>query len=198
MQTVRIAEAVTNWFTSQTVAAAEIPQPVLDWYGTVVELNYRLFFSIAFGFLHDPDDAEDAVQSAAFKGLHALSDLDEPEVIVGWLAQITRSVCLDLLRRRSRQNVESIDAHIVRTKSAHVERSDDIEIDDRLSILMALNHLPESQATVVRLKYLEDLEVAEIASRLGLKTGTVHVRLHRALRSLAQSERLRTIWEHLR
>lgn len=44
--------------------------------------------------------------------------------------------------------------------------------------------LPEAQREVVRLRYLEDLTIEEIAGRTGRTTGAIRVLLHRSMHSL--------------
>jgi RNA polymerase sigma-70 factor (ECF subfamily) len=156
-----------------------------------MEVHYRVFFSIAYGFLRDRDKAEDAVQTAAFKALQRFADLESPYAIIGWIARITRSVCLDTIKARGERMTDSLEMFVVPPPAAIVEPAVETMLDRRMAILSELNRLPESQAIVVRLRYLEDMDVAEIAERLGLHVGAVQVRLHRALRALCESPVLR-------
>jgi len=60
----------------------------------------------------------------------------------------------------------------------------------------ALRSLPDRQAEVVALHYVEDLAVADVARILGIAEGTVKVHLHRG--RLALAERLRAELEEER
>jgi RNA polymerase sigma-70 factor (ECF subfamily) len=55
---------------------------------------------------------------------------------------------------------------------------------DRDELRRALIALPEAQRRVLVLRYLDDLDTAELCALLGCSPGTLAVRLHRAMRSL--------------
>jgi RNA polymerase sigma-70 factor (ECF subfamily) len=59
----------------------------------------------------------------------------------------------------------------------------------RLDIERALRRLPGNQARALRLFYLDDLSIREIAWRLGCAEGTVRIWLHRGRRHLATQKR---------
>ncbi len=52
------------------------------------------------------------------------------------------------------------------------------------SVWMAAEFLPERQRTVLLLRYVEDMDILEIAAATGMKEGTVKTHLARALQSL--------------
>ena len=53
-----------------------------------------------------------------------------------------------------------------------------------LQIADAINRLPESQAEAVRLHYLDDMKLSEVAKRMEKSTGAVAGLLHRGMRTL--------------
>jgi RNA polymerase sigma factor (sigma-70 family) len=186
---------VQTWFGDLADFEDGISQPVLDWFGSIMERHYRVFFSIAYGFLHDHHRAEDAVQTAALKALRHLGDLESPDAIVGWVAQITKKVCLDEIKKPGPRMTDPLEMFVVPPPAARIESRIESTLDRRMAILSELNRLPEAQAIVVRLRYLEDMDISEIAEHLGIRTGAVHVRLHRALRQLSKSDVLRSASE---
>ena len=58
---------------------------------------------------------------------------------------------------------------------------------DRDVLANAIADLPPEHRIVVALRYFRDLPVEEIASRLDIPAGTVHSRLHYALKRLHAS-----------
>ena len=58
---------------------------------------------------------------------------------------------------------------------------------DRDVLASAIAALPAEHRIVVALRYYRDLTVEDIASRLGIPAGTVHSRLHYALKRLHAS-----------
>jgi RNA polymerase sigma-70 factor (ECF subfamily) len=180
---------VREWFAKRR--QGEIPTPaVREWMGSVLAEHYRLFYAIALGYLRNATMAEDAVQAAAVKGLQSLKNIREPDSLVRWFATITRNTSLDMLREKSRKPEDPLDAAqgIVAPQSR-----DYSQIDQQRVLLSEISKLPENQAIVVQLRYLGDLEIDEIAERLGLNRNAVQVRLHRALARLAKSAALNVL-----
>ena len=116
-----------------------------------------------------------------------MGSLRRAEAVVDWFARITRNTCVDALRDRHYRSSEPIDLveNLPAPGSMNVHR-----LDRQRILLHEINALPENQAIVVRLRFLEDCDIEEIAQRLGLKRNAVEVRLHRALKTLAKSRKL--------
>ena len=189
-KTLHTPDAVKEWFHSGRESAGIPPVPVREWMGEVVKTNYRVFYSIAYGFVRDRAGAEDLVQNAIMKALQAVAKLKEPESVVGWLAAITRNTCFEEFRRKKGKWEEPVES------AADMESVNDADEDlfeTQQMVLQAINTLPENQALVIRLRFLEDLDLDEIADRVGLRKNTVEVRIHRALAALAKNSRLRAL-----
>lgn len=187
-----IPEEITEWFAHADRRDCIPPIVVREWFGRVLQNNYRLFYGIAYGYFRNPSHAEDVVQSAALKALQKLRQLRQPQTVVSWFASITRNMCLDVLRDKNNRILEPLDE--VNDLSAR-ESIDQVGIDRQRLLLAEINKLPENQASVVRLRFVDDCDISEIAERLGLRKNTVEVRLHRALAKLAKSPRLQALKE---
>jgi RNA polymerase sigma-70 factor (ECF subfamily) len=187
-----LPEEVKRWFATKPAAQVIPPVFVREWLGEVVRLNYRLLYSIAYGYVHDPGYAEDLVQNALLKGLQNLTRVREPEAILGWLLTVTRNNCLELLRHGyESEPLEEAD-QLAAPNTIEIYR-----LDERRLLLVAINKLPEKLADVVRLRFLEENGIPEIAARLGLRRNTVDVRLHRALECLAKDPSLKDLKEYI-
>jgi RNA polymerase sigma-70 factor (ECF subfamily) len=181
---------VREWFGTAGLKSQAAPFPVRQWFAEMLQANYRLFFGIAYGYFENPAHAEDVVQSAALKALQRLGQLKQPETVVAWFASITRNTCLDVLRDKEHRGSEPLERAelIVDPRSI-----DPASVDQQRLLLSEINRLPDNLATVVRLRFLEDCDIVEIAERLGLRRNTVEVRLHRALAKLAKSRKLQAL-----
>jgi RNA polymerase sigma factor (sigma-70 family) len=162
---------------------------IREWLGEVVCCHYRVFYAIAYGYTKNHSSAEDLVQIAIMKALRAVKKLQDPAAIVGWLAAITRNACLEELRRKKGKYEEPVET----AAGLHQNRLDLNLFEKERLVLEALNSLPENQAIVVRLRFLQDCDLDEIAQLLGLRKNTVEVRIHRALASLAKNRILRAL-----
>ena len=160
-----------------------------EWIASVLTGHYRLFYGIALGYLKNASMAEDAVQTAAVKGLQNLKHVKQPDAFLGWFAKITRNTCLDMLRHKSWTSEDPLEVALEKASSS----ARLTQLDRRIDLLSEISALPEKQAIVVQLRFLEDRDIDEIAEQLKLKRNTVEVRLHRALAKLAKSASLQAL-----
>jgi RNA polymerase sigma-70 factor, ECF subfamily len=185
-----LPENVREWFSTVPGRNNIPPVYVREWLGEIVRLNYRVFFGIAYGFFRDRNRAEDIVQDAVLKGLRNLARLKQPESVVGWLARITLNACLEAIRNEKNRAICSLDeaVQIVVSRSVNTDR-----FEQQRLLLAAISTLPENQAIVVHLRFLQDCDIDSIAERLDVKRNTVEVRLHRALNHLANLDSLKVL-----
>jgi RNA polymerase sigma-70 factor (ECF subfamily) len=108
----------------------------------------------------------------------------------GWLYRVAANAIVDHVRRerhhvplgvRASDVAPDDDSGAVGDQRALAAFSAAI---DRDALARALRSLPEQQRRVIVLRYLDDLDTAELCEVLGCSPGTLAVRLHRALRSL--------------
>jgi RNA polymerase sigma factor (sigma-70 family) len=134
-------------------------------------------FALAYAELRHYDDAQDAVASALLQVCLHIGELRQPERIWGWMQRIVLNEA-HRLRRGPKRLVESLEATEPPEESAST-------LLLRLDIQRALRRLPRDQAQAIRLFYLEDLSVREIADRMQRAQGTVTSWLHRGRQHLA-------------
>jgi RNA polymerase sigma factor (sigma-70 family) len=117
-----------------------------------------------------PAAADDATQEALLAVFRGLPSLRAPEAIITWV----RSVAVRTAIRLARQHDVEVAAEgpLMGRSAASFEGL--VDIDD------ALARLPVSQRVVLVLRAREGLSEQEIAATLGIPTGTVKSRLHRA------------------
>ena len=147
------------------------------------------FFVRCFG---STDVADDLLQTTFLK-LHrarASYSLDRP--LKPWLFTIAAGVRRDELRRRYR-----LPPHVgeLELEQAEALQSGRVPLPDTSAgtqidaVRAAVNHLPESQRTVLHLHLHEELTFEEIAEALGTSPGAVRVRASRAYERLRKSLR---------
>jgi RNA polymerase sigma-70 factor, ECF subfamily len=121
-----------------------------------------------------PPDVEDVLQEtflAVWKGASGYRPRGTPQA---WMWVIARNQATLLLRRRG-----PVTAPLEETPHAGLDPAEAAMV--RADITAALDG-PEGQ--VLRLMYVEDRPVAEVAALLGVPAGTVKSRAHRARRML--------------
>jgi RNA polymerase sigma-70 factor, ECF subfamily len=143
--------------------------------GTIGRLN-----AIARLILRDSGLAEDAVQEAFVDAWRSLPGLREPERFDAWLDRILVRSCQDQRRRTRRRVVElpmmpGVEPGVTDHQSTFA-RTDLLE--------RGLQALTVEQRTVLVLAFYLDLPIAEAAAVMGIPTGTMKSRQHRAIAAL--------------
>ncbi|MDQ7828690.1 MAG: sigma-70 family RNA polymerase sigma factor [Armatimonadota bacterium] len=172
----------------------------------MVERYGRLVYNIAYRMTGSEADAKDLAQEAFIRVFRAFRRIDPEQPLEGWLYRIVSNLHIDLLRKRPRVRVESLDAPALTPQGEEVARElpdpwgdvPDAVIDRTLDarIQAALLALPVELRMVVILSDIEGHAYEEIATMLRLPLGTVKSRLHRA-RKILQA-RLRPVMEERR
>ncbi|MCT9138346.1 RNA polymerase sigma factor [Streptomyces violarus] len=129
------------------------------------------------------EDAEDAVHEAMLRAAER-PDLDE-ERLAAWLTTVTMRLCVDRYRQVNREAEVRTSPTLIAPGPVPVEEA----VCDRAEakwLAVRSGELPARQAEALRLKS-EDLDVGQVAVRMGLSYRTVESLLARARRTLRQS-----------
>lgn len=138
----------------------------------VYEEHAAAVYRVAYSYMKNRYDAEDALQETFLRLLRADVTFADRGHELGWLIRTAQNVCRDMLKSKARGH-EDLDAH---PELPAPERDD--------SVLRAILALPEKYKAVVYLYYYEGCTVREIASMLRLPPNTVKTRLSRARKAL--------------
>jgi RNA polymerase sigma-70 factor (ECF subfamily) len=151
--------------------------------------------AVARRFLRCHEDSADAVQDAFLAAFRGLDQFAGHSSLGTWLHRIVVNACLAKLRTQSRSRVASIDDLLPAfdERGRHV-RPDRPWPDDALSQLTrdetrfqvraCIDRLPELYRTVILLRDVEELDTRQTAQQLGITSGQVKTRLHRARQAL--------------
>jgi RNA polymerase sigma-70 factor, ECF subfamily len=143
--------------------------------------SYRL----ARAILGSQAEAEDATHDAFEQAWRRWSTLRDPDRFEAWFARILVNTCRDRLRSAARRRVRDLSPELVRANPLPRDSPDPFgQTRDRMVLGRALSALSPDHRLVVALRFYRDLSAREIASLVGTREGTVHSRLHYALRHL--------------
>ena len=123
-------------------------------------------------------DAEDAFQEVFTRLYMRLPTIRDDQALRGWIAQVTRNVALDSLRRSSRE---------VPTGDTIDERAFEEPlraVDQALEVRAALDRLPAHQREILDRFFARDESYQTIGVALGIPPGTIASRISRALAAL--------------
>lgn len=134
-------------------------------------------YRTAWAILGNEADARDALQEAVIRAYRAFGQLKGgAAAFPAWMRRILVNQCAQILRKRSRViPVERPEEYIPEATDTIPEGSD---------VWEAVQRLPEHYRVVVVLRFLNDLQLEDIATALDIPVGTVKSRLHTALRHL--------------
>jgi len=156
---------------------------------TLVERYQRRLYRLACGYLHDHEDALDAVQETFVRLYLARASYRPNAHPFTWVSRILANHCIDQIRRRrARPEAPLPEAWEERPDaSATAPRSPDEtpearqerrELRSRLQ--GAIDALPRRQREIFMLRHFGEMRLEEIAASLGCALGTVKSSLHRA------------------
>lgn len=168
-----------------------------DAFAELYAMTYEGQYRFACKYLHDPDDAWDAVQEVFVLAFKKLTMLQNPRCIKTWLTQINARVCADLYKQRTRYVL----AGEPEQDGALLERLPDHDVfgDPELSLLRdadnaavrgAVARLPEKERAAIRLRYYKSLSLQDVAGEMGCSISSVTRYVSQGLKRIrAQLER---------
>ena len=135
--------------------------------------------------LRSPTEAEDVVQDCLVKLWHHLARLREGQELA-WLLTCTRNACLDRLRTQQRRGelVEQVSESLMPSEPSAAPDHCLAAEQRALQLHTAIAALPEPGRSLLILRDIQDLDVAEVAQALSLSANQVKVYTFRARRAL--------------
>ncbi|WP_291908853.1 sigma-70 family RNA polymerase sigma factor [Chitinophaga sp. CB10] len=145
--------------------------------------NQRLY-RIGMSILADPDETQDAMQTAYIHAYERLGKLEHPAYFGTWLTRIMLNQCLEQKRKSSYHSNTEISHNDINMKTPANEL-----INKELSQILenAIAQLPEKYRLVFVLREIEAMTIRETSDTLSIQEVNVKVRLNRAKAMLRQS-----------
>lgn len=153
-------------------------------FGELVEQYRDNVYRLAYRMCGNAYDADEAAQEAFVAAWRALPNFRGDAKFSTWLYRLTSNAAIDVMRREKRHQTvgdgEMVDlADDADSPQETVERTEQQE-----AVQKALSTLSEEYREVLLLRYMEELDYAEIAEVLQLPSGTVKSRINRAKAAL--------------
>jgi RNA polymerase sigma-70 factor, ECF subfamily len=161
-------------------------------FGDLVSIHQRRASRIAYQYLRDPADADEAVQDAFVKAFSHIGSYREAWPFEVWFTRILINGCLDRRKARSRRDRWFVDSDVSSADEARVAAAaPSVDPEHRLlarerraKIAAASDRLDGRQRTVFMLCHYGDCTPREVSAMTGLNESTVRVHLFRAARKL--------------
>ena len=183
----------------KALVVAERRDAARDRFADLVALQQRRAARIAYQYLRDVHDADEAVQDAFVKVFTHIESYREDLPFEVWFTRILVNGCLDLRKARARRLRWVLPATISNETAPREPVAPETSPEEKVlgsergrQIAAAVAKLPERQRDVFTLCQVGGQSASEVSKALGLSEATVRVHLFRALR------RLRALLEHER
>jgi RNA polymerase sigma-70 factor (ECF subfamily) len=149
---------------------------------------------VARRIVHREEDARDAVQDAFVSAFRAIGTFDGGSRVITWLHRITVNAALMKLRRARRRPEVALEEllpvfdadghHALEVKDWDDAERSILRGEARSQVRACIERLPVGYRAVLILRDVEEMTTEETARALGLATGAVKTRLHRARQAL--------------
>ena len=163
-------------------------------YAELVSRHQRRASRIAFHYLRDAAEADEAVQDAFVKAYSHLSTFREELPFEVWFTRILINGCLDRIKARNRRErwITSMpdgpggERDFAERTPGRGPTPEDVLLarERRKRLADAIARLPNRQRAVLMLSHYEGCTSREVSAMTGLNESTVRVHLFRAVRKL--------------
>jgi RNA polymerase sigma-70 factor (ECF subfamily) len=182
--------AASGLLTSTVESAAD----ELDDFDAVVRSHWPAVFRFALASLRDRDAAQTLTQDCFLNAWRARGTFRGGSTVKTWIMRIAVNLVRDHARNRRLQFWRRTTARALDIGAAGESIADEqISSETRVlrneqirAVWEVSGTLPERQRTVFLLRFVEDMDLLEIAAAMGLKEGTVKVHLFRAVQSVRE------------
>ena len=157
----------------------------------LIELHRKKVFDYVLMMVKDSDIADDIVQETFIKVVRFIDErrYTDNGRFLSWVMRIAHNQVIDYFRQNKHENkITESDAGfdlLGTVKFSNKTIEDDIVADQiKEDVRRLIEHLPDEQREVVKMRYYEDLSFKEIADQTGVSINTALGRMRYALINL--------------
>lgn len=155
-----------------------------DAFGALVEQYRDNVYRLAYRMCGNAYDADEAAQEAFVAAWRALPNFRGDAKFSTWLYRLTTNAAINVMRREKRHQTVG-DGEMIEVADDADSPQETVErTEQQEAVQEALATLSEEYREVLLLRYMEELDYAEIAEVLQLPSGTVKSRINRAKAAL--------------
>lgn len=148
-------------------------------------------FSYIFLIVRNRELTEDIFQDTFIKAIATIQQgrYVESGKFLGWINRIAHNLIIDHFRREKNENTFSADGmeyDVINNSNLSEKSVEDTMSNEQVlaDVVRLIEFLPESQRSVVRMRYFEDLSFKEIAEKTDVSINTALGRMRYALMNM--------------
>lgn len=174
---------------------SDIPEKILlyklqiegdaDAYGKLYDRYVKQIYRFVYFKVSTHEEAEDITSEVFLKAWNYLQEKKEVTSFSGLLYRIARNSIIDLYRARSAKPETALGESDDQGDEGKWQFAIENKIEAQ-KLLRALKKLKQEYREVITLRYIDELEISEIAVIIGKGNIAVRVALHRAVKKLQE------------
>lgn len=158
-------------------------------FSKLIDKYQRMVFTLAMGFVHQKENAEDLTQDIFIKVWIALPNYKGDAIFSTWLYRIAVNYCVNFVEKNKRNRfivlAEELIGHVFNTAINDKDAQQELEeMESGNLVRTAIDSLPINQRTAFILSAYEELPIKEIAAIMNRSEGAVEQLLLRAKMNL--------------
>lgn len=154
----------------------------------------RRLYALAFRYLNNREEAEDAVQEVMMKLWSERNGTVNYSSVAAWCTTVTRNCCIDILRRRKRLRIGDLDeAEEFTAADADTGQRQDYSEAARL-VSVIVSRMKEPGKSAVILRDIEGYSYEETAEAMGMNVTAIRTLMSRARKQIR--EEMERIYSH--
>lgn len=162
-------------------------------FDSIVQRHQRRVYRVLLMLVRDPDEADNLTQECFLRAFQNLQNFRGESSLETWLLRIAANLARDHARSRKAsfwKRLLGLDGDDEDGAAQHVPSGQAspervlMARDNVRAVWDAANQLSEQQRAVFLLRFVEEMELGEIAAALELQVGSVKTHLFRALQNV--------------
>lgn len=180
-------------YSSEALLVQSLQMGNEDAFQILVQQYHESMLRIAAAIVHEMSAAEDVVQETWLAVIKAIRNFEGRSTIKTWLFSIVMNRARSYVKREQRRtshvkiSLDSQEGTVSEFVMPHQEAYPETIAEThefQHVISQTIDHLPQNQRNVVRLRDLHGLSAAEVSQQLGISDVNQRVLLHRARKQM--------------
>ena len=153
---------------------------------------HQKVYQYCFTITKNKEHASDLSQDTFERVVGNLSRLKNSDTFISWLFHIARNLCLDHLKKQSKQKAEKLEE--VFELADEIIDMEEVEAREHQLALMEIliNELNQEDRAMLQLKYVDRVKIKDIQQQFALSESAIKMRLARARKKVLHLYQKRT------